>query len=76
MKLVRNFIVPIKKPYFLPITHYYTPNLKTVTKNIQCYSGEPGIGKSRHFKNIVYQESLIRPALYLPFKASGTNNTF
>lgn len=60
----------------IPFTNYFTPNLKTVNKNILCFSGQPGIGKSYHFRNIAYQQSLKRPALYVSFKASGTNQTF
>lgn len=41
-----------------------------------CFSGESGIGKSFHFENIAYLESLVRPSLYLSFKASGKGPTF
>lgn len=68
--------MPNKKPSLRPFTNYFYPNLKSVTKNIMCFSGEQGIGKSYHFLNVAYIESLVRPSLYVSFKASGTKNTF
>lgn len=51
-KFVRNFI-NYKKLNCLPIlTNYYEPQLNTVANNFFCYSGEPGIGKSYHFRYI------------------------
>ena len=76
-KFIRNFIMVNRKPSIPQIfTHYYTPALDTVVKNFMCYSGEAGIGKSTHFMNLAYNQSGIRPALYLSFKASGRDATF
>ena len=76
IRFVRKIISPNKKPYLTTFTNYFYPNLKTVTKNYYCFSGEQGIGKSYHFQNMAYLESLVRPALYVSFKACGVNSTF
>ena len=75
-RFVRNFILTNQKPVTTVFTNYYTPNLDVVVNNFICYSGDAGIGKSSHFQNMAYQNSGIRPALYIAFKASGKNNTF
>lgn len=76
-KFIRNFIMVNRKPEIPQLfTNYYTPCLDTVVKNFMCYAGEAGIGKSTHFMNLAYQQSGIRPALYLSFKASGRDATF
>ncbi len=50
---VRHFIT-LKKISGLPImTQYDEPQLNSVASNFFCYSGEPGIGKSYHFQNLV-----------------------
>lgn len=76
IKFIRHFL-SLKKISGLPImTQYDEPQLKSVASNFFCYSGEPGIGKSYHFQNLVSKESLIRPALYLSFKTVGNNTNF
>jgi len=66
-----------KKPNVpIMVTNYHTPILNTVVKNFMCYSGEAGVGKSTHFKNLAFTQSGIRPALYLSFKAAGKDATF
>ena len=75
-KFTRNFILINPKPLMKLSTNYYTPVLDTVVNNFICFSGEPGIGKSYHFQNMSYQQSGVRPALYLSFKASGRDVTF
>lgn len=75
-KFVRHFI-SLKKISGLPMmTQYDEPQLNSVASNFFCYSGEPGIGKSYHFQNLVSKESLIRPALYLSFKTVGKDTNF
>lgn len=75
-KFVRSFI-GIKNISGLPMmTHYDEPQLNAVASNFFCYSGEPGIGKSYHFLNLVAKESLIRPTLYLSFKTVGKDTNF
>ena len=68
---VRHFIKPKHYAKFCPITNYHHPQLDIAANNFYCYSGESGIGKSRHFQNVVSKESVVRPALYLSFKAVG-----
>lgn len=58
------------------MTQYDEPQLKSVVSNFFCYSGQPGIGKSFHFQNLVSKESLLRPALYLSFKTVGKDTNF
>jgi hypothetical protein len=75
-KFIRSFIT-MKKIIGLPImTHYDEPQLNSVASNFFCYSGEPGIGKSHHFQNLVAKESLFRPTLYLSFKTVGKDTNF
>lgn len=76
--LARNFIMINKRlPFEKILTNYYAPNLDMVAKNFMCYSGEAGIGKSTHFMNLAYSQSIRRPSLYLSFKFSGKDhNTF
>ncbi len=76
LRFVRNFIVSSPKLPLPLYTNYFYPNHKTVTTNFKCFSGESGIGKSYHFKHMSYLESLVRPSLYLSFKASGQGSTF
>jgi hypothetical protein len=76
LRFIRRFI-SAKHQLPLPLyTNYFYPNHKTVSMNFKCFSGEAGIGKSYHFQNMVYLESLVRPALYLSFKATGQGTTF
>jgi hypothetical protein len=58
------------------LTLYNHPPLNTVANNFFCYSGEPGIGKSYHFLSLIFKESLIRPTLYISFKATGKDANF
>ena len=76
MRFTRNFILTNQKPIMPICTNYYTPNLSTVVNNFICYSGEAGIGKSYHFQNMAYENSGVRPAVYLAFKASGKDASF
>ncbi len=57
-------------------TNYFYPNLKTVTENYFFFSGEQGIGKSYHFQNMAYLDSIVRPVFYLSFKGCYVNSTF
>lgn len=75
-KFIRYFI-SIKQLTGLPIiSHYDEPQLNSVASNFFCYSGEPGIGKSYHFQNLVAKESLNRPTLFLSFKTVGKDTNF
>ena len=48
-RFLRSFITINRKPEIIAFSNYFYPNLKTVTKNFMCFSGESGIGKSYHF---------------------------
>ena len=54
LKFLRKLITVNKKPSMVPFTRYFYPNIKTVTKNILCFSGEQGVGKSYHFQRMAY----------------------
>lgn len=75
-RFIRKLIDRKRKPDLIPFSDYFYPNLRTVTKNFMCFSGESGIGKSYHFEYMAYQESFIRPVLYLSFKSTGVGPTF
>lgn len=68
---IRHFVA--SKTYFgyCPITNYHHSHLDIAANNFYCYSGAPGIGKSRHFQALVSKESLKRPTLYISFKGVG-----
>jgi hypothetical protein len=73
-RFMRSFVDRKEKPLSFPITNYHHPLLGTVANNFYCYSGEPGIGKSVHFQNLISLESAVRPALYVTFKSIGREN--
>lgn len=75
-RFMRSFVRVKEKPLSFPITNYHHPLLDTVANNFYCYSGEPGIGKSIHFQDLISQESIKRPALYVSFKSMGRENNF
>lgn len=76
-RFIRNFVMINRKPEMLQsFTNYYVPPLNAVVKNLVCFSGEAGIGKSSHFVHLAYNQSGIRPSLYISFKASGKDATF
>ena len=50
---VRHFIALKKISGLSIMTRYDEPQLNSVASNFFCYSGEPGIGKSYHFQNLV-----------------------
>jgi len=73
---VRHLISPKSYSNFCPITDYHHTDLDIAANNFYCYSGESGIGKSRHFQQLIANESIIRPTLYVSFKAVGRKANF
>ena len=51
-KLTRTFIIPKQAPTHPPFTSYFLPPMDRAMNNFLCYSGEPGIGKSYHSRNV------------------------
>jgi hypothetical protein len=75
-KFTRNFILVKRKPDMPITTNYFVPAVDSVMNNFMCFSGEAGIGKSYHFQQMSYEQSGVRPSIYLSFKASGRDATF
>jgi len=70
-KFIRFFVDKKPQATSSSITNYHHPPLHTVANNFYCYSGEPGIGKSFHFRELAAKESIMRPSLYIAFKTVG-----
>ena len=75
-KFIRYFIMQKQVNKFCDITNYHHTCLDIAANNFYCYSGESGVGKSRHFQHVITKESLDRPSLYVSFKAVGREVNF